>query len=214
MDSSPSATPVNVADDAVGVPGPTEDTPFSPIQSNQQPSPARQWYIARVMPRAEKTSRDNLLRDHIEAYAATQWQVREWRNGRRKKIEVPVITQYIFVKVTEEERRRIVNLPYILSFLTNRAGTPDKYGRRPLSVIADEEIRTLQQMLNGDQPVSFIDTGFTVGEKVSLVGWSEDIVGEVVRLNGNKTNYIGVRIHQLGCAYMEVKPNMLRKLNN
>lgn len=197
MDSLPNVPPVNVADEAVGV-----------------PEPNRKWYIARVLPKAEKTSRDNLLRDNIEAYAATQWQVSVWRNGRKKKIEKPVITQYIFVKVTEQERRAIVSRPYILSFLTNRAGTPDQFGRHPLCTITDEEIRTLQQMLGGKLPVNFVPSGFTVGEKVSLVGWPEDIVGEVVRIAGSKTNYIGVRIHQLGCAYMEVQPSMLRKISH
>ena len=197
MDSLPNVTPANVADDAVGVPEPDK----------------RQWFIARVMPKAEKSSRDDLLRDNIEAYAATQWQLSVWRNGRKKRIERPVITQYIFVKVTEQERRAIVTRPYILSFLTNRAGTPDKFGRHPLCTISDQEMRTLQQMLRGEQPVSFIPSGFTVGEKVSLDIWSEDIVGEVVRIAGTKTNYIGVRIHQLGCAYMEVPPSMLKKIS-
>ena len=195
MDFSPNVPPVNVADDAVGV-----------------PEPDRKWYIARVLPKAEKTSRDDLLRDHIEAYAATQWQVSVWRNGRKKKIEKPVITQYIFVKVTEQERRSIVTRPYILSFLTNKAGTPDKYGRHPLSIVTDEEMRTLQEMLSGDQPVSVIDSDFTVGEKVSVVGWDEDIVGEIVHLKGNKHKYIGVRIQQLGYAIMEVSPSMLKKI--
>ena len=195
MDFSPIVPPADVADDAVGV-----------------PEPNRKWYSARVLPKAEKTSRDNLLKENIEAYAATQWQTRVWRNGRRKKIEQPVITQYIFVKVTEAERRRIVNYPYILSFLTNRAGTPNQYGRHPLSVVTDEEMRTLKEMLKGDQPVSLVGSDFTVGEKVSLDGWSEDIVGEIIHIKGKKNKCIGVRIPQLGYACIEVKPNMLRKI--
>lgn len=212
MNFSQDVTPANVADDAVGVPGSDEKGPFSPSESKPQSSDTRRWYIARVMPRAEKTSRDNLLKDNIEAYAATQWQVSVWRNGRKKKIEKPVITQYIFVRVTEEERLRIVKLPYILSFLTNRAGTANEYGRLPLSTISDEEMRTLKEMLNGNLPVNFTDSGFSIGEKVSLVGWAEDIEGEIVRLHGSKTNCIGVRINQLGCAYIEVKPSMLKRI--
>ena len=187
-------TPANVADGANGV------------------SEPRQWYVAYVGPRAEKSVRDQLENQGVEAFAATQWEIRVWRNGRRKKLEVPVITQYVFVKVTETQRRQILQLPYIHSFLTDKATVANEFGRHALAVIPESQMEVLQRLLaQSDSHVRFATSGFVVGDKVRVLGWGETIEGEIVRIRGDKARYIGIRIAQLGCAYMEVSPNLLIK---
>lgn len=198
-------TPVNVADEAVGVTGST-------VSGGQEP--AKHWYVAYVGTRAEKAVRDRLNKEGIEAYAATQDEIRIRRNGRRVKIENPVITQYVFVHVTEKVRKVIVEYPYIHFFLTDKASKINDYGRHDLAVIPDRQMAVLQAMLQqADSRVKFATEGFALGDEVSILGWGEDIKGQIVRIRGEKAHFIGIRINQLGCAYMEVSPNRIIKLS-
>ena len=86
--------------------------------------PVRKWLVACVAPNTEKVSRDRLLALGYEAFVASQEEVRLYKNGdrkKRKKVERVVITQYVFLHVTEQERRQVVELPYIKYFLLDRS---------------------------------------------------------------------------------------------
>lgn len=190
-------TPAVVADDAVGVSNGAE----------------RRWYIAYVGSRAEKSVRDMLRQKGYEAFAATQWEMHVWKNGRRKKIEQPVITQYVFVHVTEKERLQIVEFPEIHFFLTDKASATNAFGRHSLATVPNAQMELLMTMLaDSENRVQFTTTGFSIGEDVRVLGWGDNITGTIVRLHGDKSRYIGIRIPQLGCAYMEVSPKLLVKV--
>jgi len=184
-------TPAIVADDAVGLP---------------------RWYVAYVGTRAEKAVRDRLISLGYEAYAATQWEVHFWRNGRKKKIERPVITQYVFIRLTEQQRAVVVTMPEIHYFLVNKAGATNEYGRHLPAVIPDSQMQMLRRMLGqSDSTVRFATSGFAVGDAVRVMVGGGDLEGRIVRIPGDHARYIGVRIDQLGCAYMEVSPDFLIK---
>lgn len=194
---SAKVTPAVVADDAVGVSDGAE----------------KRWYIAYVGTRAEKSVRDMLRQKGYEAFAATQWELHVWKNGRRKKIEQPVITQYVFVHVTEQERLAIVEFPEIHFFLTDKASATNEFGRHSLATVPNAQMEMLMTMLaDSENRVQFATTGFTIGEEVRVLGWGDNISGTIVRLRGDKSRYIGIRIPQLGCAYMEVSPKLLVKV--
>ena len=184
-------TPAIVADDAEGIP---------------------RWYVAYVGTRAEKAVRDRLISLGYEAYAATQWEIRVWRNGRKKKIERPVITQYVFIRLTERQRAVVVAMPEIHYFLVNKAGATNEYGRHLPAVIPDAQMQMLQRMLGqSDSAVRFATSGFAIGDTVRVLGWGDNLEGHVVRIPGDHAKYVGIRIDQLGCAYMEISPDLLLK---
>ena len=184
-------TPAIVADDAEGIP---------------------RWYVAYVGTRAEKAVRDRLISLGYEAYAATQWEIRVWRNGRKKKIERPVITQYVFIRLTERQRAVVVAMPEIHYFLVNKAGATNEYGRHLPAVIPDAQMQMLQRMLGqSNSAVRFATSGFAVGDTVRVLGWGDNLEGHVVRIPGDHAKYVGIRIDQLGCAYMEISPDLLLK---
>ena len=184
-------TPAIVADDAEGIP---------------------RWYVAYVGTRAEKAVRDRLISLGYEAYAATQWEIRVWRNGRKKKIERPVITQYVFIRLTERQRAVVVAMPEIHYFLVNKAGATNEYGRHLPAVIPDAQMQMLQRMLGqSESAVRFATSGFAVGDTVRVLGWGDNLEGHVVRIPGDHARYVGIRIDQLGCAYMEISPDLLLK---
>lgn len=194
----------NVAGDAVGVP----EKSTSPLSD-----PHKLWFVAYVGTCQEKVVRDRLVKGGYDAYAATQWELRVRNSGRRVKIERPVITQYVFVRVTEKERKIIVEYPYIHYFLTDKATEKNEYGRHRLAVIPDSQMQKLKNMLADESAVvHFATTGFSIGDEVQVLGWGDNVKGNIVRIHGDKGRYIGVRISQLGCAYMEIPPSRLIKV--
>ena len=73
-------------------------------------------------------------------------------------------------------------------------------------------MKTLQNMLSQDEDiVQFTSTGFSIGDEVAILGWGDEVTGNIVRIHGEKGRFIGVRINQLGCAYMEISPSKLVK---
>ena len=172
----------------------------------------RKWYIACVGPNREKSSRERLLDMGYETFVASQEEVRVYKNGerkKRKKIERVVITQYIFLHITEAERRKVVEQPFIRFFMLDRSSA-----QRTFATVSDEQMRVLMRMLGQTgHPVHFATSEFTVGEEVTVTGiGTHDLTGHVVRLRGENSSYIGVRIDVLGCAYLEVAPgNLLKK---
>ena len=194
---------MNVAGEAVGVP--------ESHKTSWQETP-KMWFVAYVGTCAEKVVRDRLKKKGYDAYAATLWELRVRNNGRRVRIERPVITQYVFVRVTEEERKVIVEFPYIHYFLTDKATEKNKFGRHQLAVIPDRQMQRLQDMLAQENAaIQFASTGFTIGDEVAILGWGDGIKGNIVRIHGDKGQYIGVRVNHLGCAYMEISPDRLMK---
>ena len=168
--------------------------------------PERHWFVAFVGPNAEKRSRDSLLRLGYEAYAATQEEIHHWKNGKDKKVEVVVITQLLFVHCTEQERKEIVNLPFIRYFMVNKAGKPNPYGGRPITIIPDDQMQKLQFMLyHADSPVQFVSAPVRVGDTIRVIrGDMKGLEGEVVELKGSDERYLGIRLSMLGCALLHI----------
>lgn len=199
IENQPNATTVMGTGGAVGV--------------LKAPSKKREWFIARVSPNTEKSSRDRLLQMGVEAFVASQEEYRFYKNGdrkkpRKKKVERAVITQYVFIHITEIERRRLVEEPFIRCFLIDRT-----HEERTFATVSDEKMHQLKLMLGyQDAQVQFAAADYTIGEEVTVKGFgSQEYTGHVVRLRGDKTSYIGVRIDVLGCAYLEIAPQRLAK---
>ena len=175
---------------------------------------SRHWYVAFVGHNAEKRSRDILVRLGYEAYAATQEEIHHWKNGKDKKIEVVVITQIVFVHCTEQERKEVVNLPFIRYFMVNKAGKSNPYGGRPITIIPDDQMQKLQFMLYyADSPVQFVSAPVRVGDNIRVIrGDMKGLEGEVVELKGSEERYLGIRLNMLGCALLHISQTDVEKV--
>lgn len=68
----------------------------------------QQWFVFYTKSRQEKRVRDILLRRGYEVFLPLQKVIRQWTD-RKKKVEVPLFTSYIFVKEFQ------YNIPSILA---------------------------------------------------------------------------------------------------
>lgn len=163
------------------------------------------WYVAFVGHNTEKACREKLQKLGYESYVATQEEIHEWKNGRKKKVERVVISTLLFVRVTEKQRREVVNLPFIKYFLTDKARSANDFGHHPLAVIPDSQMQQLRFMLfNADGPVNFITDHLRLGDHIRVArGSLKGLEGNVVRYKDG-ASYLVAQIESLGYAMIKV----------
>ena len=174
--------------------------------------PNRQWFVAIVGRNTEKACRERLSALGYESYVATQMETRVWRTGQKKQVERVLISNVLFIHVTERERLEIVKLPYINYFLTDKAGHTNDFGRHPLAVIPDSQMDMLRFMLyHADSPVSFTSEPLRLGDHIRVIrGQLTGCEGYVAK-DGNQTHLV-VRIDFLGSAQVSISSDDLEKI--
>src|SRR4030042_7161304 len=65
------------------------------------------WFAAYTRSRAEKAVARELEKQHINYYLPLYKTIRQW-SDRKKKVELPLIRSYIFVRITRKEYTKVV----------------------------------------------------------------------------------------------------------
>ncbi len=157
------------------------------------------WYPFYTRSRHEKKAYQNLIREGYNAYLPLKKSVRQW-SDRRKIVETPLISSYVFAKTTRDQLYNIVKLDGIARYISF-AGQP--------ATIRDKEIDIIRKALTEDTELEVKDGMLGEGREVKLnagpfMGYS----GKVIKLKGknrlvieiealNKTLLITVERNQL-----------------
>ncbi len=75
-----------------------------------------EWLAVYTKPRAEKKLAERLSKRGIEVYCPLQQVRRRW-SDRLKKVTVPIIPSYLFVRVKEANRSEVLHDPAALNFV-------------------------------------------------------------------------------------------------
>ena len=163
------------------------------------------WFVAVVKNNTEKAVLERMLKLGYECYVPIQKEIRIWRNGKRAIVGRVVIPSLVFIHCTEAVRRDVVSLPFIIRFLTNRAGSSPEGLNKPLAIIPDGQIRTLQFMVgNSDTPVTFTPCIYRQGDKIRVIrGNLKGLEGEV-QIVDDRHSELSVVIGLLGSAKLTI----------
>lgn len=163
------------------------------------------WFVAVVKNNTEKAVLERMLKLGYECYVPIQKEIRIWRNGKRAIVDRVVIPSLVFIHCTEAVRREVVSLPFIIRFLTNRAGSSPEGLNKPLAIIPDGQIRTLQFMVgNSDTPVTFTPCIYRQGDKIRVIrGNLKGLEGEV-QIVDDRHSELSVVIGLLGSAKLTI----------
>ena len=163
------------------------------------------WFIAIVNNRSEKISAERLAKCGIECYVPVLEEVRLWKNGKRVKTQKVMIPSKLFIHCTEHERRKIVKLPYIFRFMTDKARTSSNGITTPLATVPGREIDQLKFMLGvPDAKVTFAET-FVKGDNVKVRrGPFRGLSGIVLQDNSSNKSHLYINIDFLGSAFVEI----------
>jgi transcription antitermination factor NusG len=100
--------------------------------------PEKKWYALYTKPRWEKKIDMVLVRKGIESWCPLQKIERQW-SDRKKIIEDPLFKSYVFVRIDNTERSKVLMTDGVLNFVY--------YLGKP-AVIKDEEVAIIKRYLS------------------------------------------------------------------
>ena len=110
------------------------------------------WYALYTESRQEKKVATRLAQLDIEVYCPLVIQVRQW-SDRKKKVEVPLLPSYVFVKLEPNNREQVFQVSGVVRYL---------YWLGQPAIVKDAEIELMQKWLQ-DKVTSFEIVGIQPG---------------------------------------------------
>jgi len=108
-------------------------SPVSGIEYQQEATPER-WYVVYTAARHEKYVSRQLQERCIENFLPTYCSIRHWKD-RRKELDLPLFPGYVFVRLSNACRLRVLTTPGVVRFVGSGRG---------LLPLNDEEIECLK----------------------------------------------------------------------
>lgn len=117
------------------------------------------WYAVYTRPRWEKKVAELLSRKKIENYCPLNKVVRQWHD-RKKVIEEPLFTSYVFVNITDFQQAEVRKTDGIVNFV---------YWLGKPAVIRPSEIEVIRDFLEDHQHVQLEKTRVNPKDVVRIV---------------------------------------------
>jgi transcription antitermination factor NusG len=147
------------------------------------------WFVAYTMPRTEKKVAEGISARGIETFLPLYKVIRQW-SDRKKRMELPLFPNYLFVKADEISRLGLFPIKGLIRFVS--------VGQRPVT-IKEEEIETIKRVIKEEYEIA-PEQFFSPGTPVKITrGQFAGLQGVVVRNNG-RTRFV-IRLHSIMRAY-------------
>ncbi|MUP45417.1 UpxY family transcription antiterminator [Gramella sp. BOM4] len=144
------------------------------------------WFVLYTKPKSEISVAQALEKANFEVYCPTTKVVRQW-SDRKKKIEVPLFTSYVFIRIRNCERAKVFGFPGVIRYLF-WLGKP--------AIARDEEIELIQSWLNDDRVGDVQVADISPGDRVKIKsGPFQERVGLVQELGSKRIRLV---LHELG----------------
>lgn len=161
------------------------------------------WYAIYTRFKCEKQVVRDLQAKGIHAYVPLMERVRRYTR-KIKKYQIPLINCYVFVKIKDDERVRVLETENVLRFI--------KPGKKLVS-IPEEEIDILRRIV-GDTALEVETTEyqFAVGDEVEIIGGS--LTGLQARMiDAINKNTIVIGLENLGYQFhIKIDMKLVRKV--
>ena len=117
----------------------------------------KHWLAIYTKPRNEKKVEEKLTNAGYEVYLPLQTMLKQW-SDRKKKVQVPLIPSYVFVKVSDQERLSVLQHPGILNFV---------FWLNKPAVVREDDIQRLKFYLKEDDCEIVVDS-LSAGERAQI----------------------------------------------
>ena len=77
----------------------------------------KKWHVVYVRSRSEKKAAKELEDLHVETFLPLQRKLSQWKD-RKKWVETPLLPGYCFVKITNAEYYKVLQIVYIVKYIT------------------------------------------------------------------------------------------------
>lgn len=141
------------------------------------------WYALYTKSRAEKKVYDQLIQLGITTYLPLRKILRQW-SDRKKWVEVPVISSYIFINIPKGDYRRAFEAHGVVAYVSHKGKA---------CTIPDADIdamkRTIENQMDFDVETDRLRKGQTI-EVTS--GPLKGVSGKVLEVQGAKKLYLSI----------------------
>lgn len=151
------------------------------------------WYVLYTKPKWEKKVADKLLEEGVVVFCPVITQWRQW-SDRKKKVEVPLFSSYVFVQLEEQHRNLVFGVEGVVRYL---------YWLGKPAVVKNSEIKTIQKWLQRSDIFEVEVSAWQPGDEVVLDhGVFKDQPATVQKVTSK--NYV-LYLHALGCVLRVAK---------
>ncbi len=150
------------------------------------------WYAVYVKSRTERKAEIELRYMNIEAFLPLQRKLRQW-SDRKKWVELPLISGYLFVRISRMEYDRVLQSNHIVSYVRFEGKA---------AIIPDKQIEFLKLMLNQDVlDIELVQEDFSPGQMIEIIsGPLIGLQGKLIRTKGK--DKLAVELGQLGYSVL------------
>ena len=175
-----------------------------PYENHLDEQEAR-WFAVYTRYKREKQVLKRLTEKGITTYLPIQ-RVKRYYTRKVKQVELPLISCYLFTKITKPEYIPVLDTPDVVKFV--------RFSKNLIS-IPEREIKLIQRVVGEDVEVEMEPRQhMRKGDEVEIIGGRlTGLKGTLANLDGQK--HFVIELENLGYAMrMQVDPQYLRKIRN
>ena len=147
------------------------------------------WYAVYTKPRNEKKVAYFFERDGIDYYLPLVKRIRIW-SDRKKKVDEPLFSSYIFVNITEKEHLFVLKTQGVVRFVTFESKKVP---------VKDFQIEAIRKFVETGEEFLENEKDYKVGKKVKVNrGSMKGLEGRLVQILGKQR--VKVEIEAIGQA--------------
>lgn len=148
------------------------------------------WHAVYTKSRAEKKAFSELQELGIQSFLPLQRKLRQW-SDRKKWVEMPLISGYIFVYISRREYDKVLQSDYLVSYVRFEGKA---------AIIPDQQIDYLKLMLKQDNhEVCISSEQLEPGKEIEVIaGPMIGMKAKLVKIHGK--NKVAIQMDQLGFA--------------
>ncbi|TLX73231.1 UpxY family transcription antiterminator [Labilibacter sediminis] len=141
------------------------------------------WHAIYTKSRAEKKVAEALSKKGIHNYLPIKRELRQW-SDRKKWVEVPAISSYVFIKITPEQYKWVFDVVGVVAYVTHKGAAV---------VIPENEIVAMQKTIENKIAFSVEAGNIKKGEEITVTsGPLKGIKGVVNTIQGTKKLYLNI----------------------
>lgn len=182
----------------------SQKTKTSPSNRQGLSSEEKRWFAVYTKFKREKLVVKQLQSKQIIAYVPLQ-QLTRYYTRKIKKVELPLISCYVFVQIDQSEYVPVLETPDVVNFVKVQ---------KDLVAIPEREINILRQIVGEGIELEVSESKVRVGQKAEIIGGRlTGLKGKVVSEHGDK-NFV-IELDTLNYSlHMQVPKKYLQPLGS
>ncbi|MCY1634998.1 UpxY family transcription antiterminator [Marinifilum sp. D737] len=163
------------------------------------------WYAIYTKSRSEKKLHLELQEKGIESYLPLKKELRIW-SDRKKWVEAPLFSSYVFVKVSKKEYQQAIGSQYAVCYVSIRGKAVP---------VHECQINALKSFLEDEaRSLEVTNTDLKPGKRVEvLAGPLKGVQGEILEIRGK--HRLVLRFESLGaCVHTEIQTEEIKLVDS